>query len=134
MVQPEIDVPHHEPLSGTIVCRLEGELVASNAAQTRSVMTTLLIHDRVVLDLSGIPFIDSAGLGAVIGGIRRIREHGGRIVLSSCRPGVERLLRTVGLDRIVLLVHDLDEARAALDDRQMDATPVAAGPRATVRN
>jgi anti-sigma B factor antagonist len=134
MVQAEIDVPHHEPLSGTIVCRLEGELVASNAAQTRSVMTTLLIHDRVVLDLSGIPFIDSAGLGAVIGGIRRIREHGGRIVLSSCRPGVERLLRTVGLDRIVLLVHDLDEARAALDDRQMDATPVAAGPRATVRN
>jgi len=134
MVQPEIDVPHHEPLSGTIVCRLEGELVASNAAQTRSVMTTLLIHDRVVLDLSGIPFIDSAGLGAVIGGIRRIREHGGRIVLSSCRPGVERLLRTVGLDRIVLLVHDLDEARAALDDRQMDATTVAAGPRATVRN
>jgi len=133
MVQAEIDVPHHEPLSGTIVCRLEGELVASNAAQTRSVMTTLLIHDRVVLDLSGIPFIDSAGLGAVIGGIRRIREHGGRIVLSSCRPGVERLLRTVGLDRIVLLVHDLDEARAALDDRQMDATPVAAGPRATAR-
>ena len=114
-VRAEIDTPLTGPPSGAIVCRLEGELVEASAAQTREAMTALLSEDQVVLDLSRTWFIDSAGLGALIGGVRRIREHGGRVVVSSCRPGVERLLRVVGFDRVVPMVHDLDEARAAFD-------------------
>jgi anti-sigma B factor antagonist len=88
----------------------------------------------VVLDLSRTWFIDSSGLGALIGGVRRIREHGGRVVVASCRPGVERLLRVVGFDRVVPMVHDLDEARAALDvppvrSIRLDAAEGSATPR-----
>jgi anti-sigma B factor antagonist len=114
-VNAETDILPHDPLGGAIVCRLERELVAASAAQTRDTMTSLLGEDWVVLDLSQTWFVDSAGLGALIGGVRRIREQGGRVVVSSCRPGVERLLRVVGFDRVVPMVHDLDEARAALD-------------------
>ncbi|TML93537.1 MAG: STAS domain-containing protein [Actinobacteria bacterium] len=126
-VNAEIDIPPHDPPSGAIVCRLEGELVAASAAQTREAMTSLLSEDQVVLDLSGTWFIDSAGLGALIGGVRRIREHGGRVVVSSCRPGVERLLRMVGFDRVVPVVHNLDQARAVLDATPLRSIRIDAG-------
>jgi anti-sigma B factor antagonist len=98
-----------------VVCFFDGELVAARAAHTRQVLASLLVDDRVVLDLSETTFIDSAGLGALIGGVRRFREKGGQVVVSSCRPRVERLLRIVGFDRVVPLLPGLEEARATLD-------------------
>ncbi len=41
---------------------------------------------RLVIDLSRVPFIDSAGLGALIGGIRRTRELGGQVAVACSRP------------------------------------------------
>ncbi|MBV8692858.1 MAG: STAS domain-containing protein, partial [Actinobacteria bacterium] len=57
---------------------------------------------------------DSAGLGALIGGIRRARELGGDVAVSCSRPTLTRLLRTTGFDRIVTVAETLEEAAAAL--------------------
>jgi anti-sigma B factor antagonist len=103
-----------ESTSDLLVCRLEGELDASRAAQVRDLMAMLCSQRRLVLDLSDVPFIDSAGLGALISGIRRIHEHGGRVVVSSCRSTVARLLRTVGFDRVAPIAAGRDEALALL--------------------
>ena len=45
--------------------------------------------------------MDSAGLGALIGGIRRAREAGGEVAVACSRPTLTRLLHTTGFDRIV---------------------------------
>ena len=118
MSTTEICTARLESTSGLLVCRVEGELDASRAAQVRDLMAILCSERLLMLDLSRVPFIDSAGLGALISGIRRIKEHGGRVVVASCRGPVERLLRRVGFDRVAPVVPSLDEALVAMDAMQ----------------
>jgi anti-anti-sigma factor len=105
------------------VCRIHGEADSASASALRETMGALSAYRSVVLDFSGVSFIDSAGLGTVIGGTRRIRESGGDIVLCSARKSIDRLLHTVGMDRILEMYESLPEALAALQDRA--ASPAA---------
>ncbi|HEV2368289.1 MAG TPA: STAS domain-containing protein [Acidimicrobiales bacterium] len=98
-----------------VVCRPHGELDAFTVSGFRETLAELASRPRVVIDLSGVSFMDSAGLGALIGGIRRIRENGGEVAVACNRPTLIRLLRTTGFDRIVAVVDTVAEALAALD-------------------
>ena len=59
------------------VCRPVGELDAYTVGQFRDALGELADAHYLLIDLSAVPFMDSAGLGALIGGIRRAREAGG---------------------------------------------------------
>ena len=56
------------------------------------------------------------GLGALIGGIRRAREHGGEVAVACSRPTLTRLLHTTGFDRIVPVTETVDAAVQALSE------------------
>jgi anti-sigma B factor antagonist len=58
--------------------------------------------------------MDSAGLGALIGGIRRVREHGGDASVVCPRPVLSSLFHRIGLDHIVSVTASTDEARRRL--------------------
>ena len=103
-----------------VLLRPTGELDAYTVAQFREALGELTDEDRVIIDLSDVPFMDSAGLGALIGGIRKIRESGGRITVACSRPNLMRLLHTTGFDRIVPVAEAVDDAVAALE-RDTDA-------------
>ena len=96
------------------LCRPVGELDAYTVSEFRQSLGELASHPQVVIDLSEVPFMDSAGLGALIGGIRRARENGGEVAVACSRPTLTRLLHTTGFDRIVPVTETLDEAVAAL--------------------
>lgn len=98
------------------LCRPVGELDAYTVAQFREALGELSSKPRLVIDLSGVPFMDSAGLGALIGGIRRAREAGGDVAVACSRPTLTRLLHTTGFDRIVPVTDTLDGAVSALAD------------------
>ncbi len=98
------------------LCRPVGELDAYTVGQFREALTGLANTPRLVIDLSAVPFMDSAGLGALIGGIRRTRENNGEVAVACNRPTLTRLLHTTGFDRIVAVADDLDTAVAALDE------------------
>jgi anti-sigma B factor antagonist len=68
----------------------------------------------LVIDLSGVPFVDSAGLGALIGGIRHTRELGGQVAVACSRPTLVRLLCSTGFDRVVDISDTVAAAAAAL--------------------
>jgi anti-sigma B factor antagonist len=95
----------------TLVC-LTGDLDALSVSRLREVIGRLVPGDDTVFDLSGVPFIDSAGLGALIAGVRRVRESGARAMVVSSRANVVRLLRVTGFDRIAPVHPSLDEAIA----------------------
>lgn len=103
---------------GCTICRPVGELDAFTVSQFRQALAELASSSCLVIDLSGVPFVDSAGLGALIGGIRRVRELGGDVAVACPRPTLTRLLRTTGFDRIVTVTAALDEAVAALEGSQ----------------
>ena len=96
------------------VCRPVGELDAYTVGQFREALGELASSSRLLIDLSSVPFMDSAGLGALIGGIRRAREAGGDVAVSCSRPTLIRLLHTTGFDRIVPVTESVEDARAAL--------------------
>lgn len=93
-----------------LVYHLEGNLEQHTAPQFREAVTGMTGGHQVVLDLSAVPFVDSSGLGALIGSVRRIREMGGDVVLCSPRPSVNRVLKMVGLSRVVPVLNDVEEA------------------------
>jgi anti-sigma B factor antagonist len=111
-------------VNGCTVCRRVGELDAFTVSQFRQALAELASSPRLLIDLAGVPFVDSAGLGALIGGIRRVRELGGDVAVACPRPTLTRLLHTTGFDRIVTVAPSVDEAAKSFGDA---ATPDAGG-------
>lgn len=101
--------------SGITICRPVGELDASTVSQFRQALVELATSPMLLIDMSGVQFVDSAGLGALIGGIRGARELGGNVAVACNRPTLTRLLRTTGFGRIVTVVETVVEAAAALE-------------------
>jgi anti-sigma B factor antagonist len=99
-----------EDLEGVQWCRFRGNLDVSTAPEFRQDAATLCGQPRVLFDLSEVGFIDSCGLGALIGAIRRVRDAGGDAVVCSIRAPIIRLLRSVGLEAIVRLSPSVGEA------------------------
>jgi anti-sigma B factor antagonist len=99
---------------GYTVCRPVGELDAFTVSQFRQALADLVSKKQLVIDMSSVPFVDSAGLGALIGGIRRSRELGGDVAVACSRPTLTRLLKTTGFDRIVTVTETVEQAAAAL--------------------
>ncbi len=111
----EIRVDRHE--DHVQLCP-EGELDAYSVAQFREAFAELGTENRLIVNLGGVQFMDSAGLGALIGGIRKVRENDGRIAVFCDRANITRLLHTTGFDRIVPVKEALPEAVASLDEDQ----------------
>jgi anti-sigma B factor antagonist len=110
-----------ETKDGYTICRPVGELDAFTVSQFRQTLAELASSNRLLIDMSGVPFVDSAGLGALIGGIRRARELGGDVAVACNRPTLTRLLRTTGFDRIVTVAETIEEAAAALESNANQA-------------
>jgi anti-anti-sigma factor len=113
---------HVEDIGAYTLCRPVGELDAYTVGQFREVLADLSTLPRVLIDLSEVPFMDSAGLGALIGGIRRAREADGEVTVACSRPTLTRLLHTTGFDRIVPVTETLEDAVDALLNAPTDAS------------
>ena len=103
------------------LCRPVGELDAYTVGTFREVLSSVSAT-LLLIDLSEVPFMDSAGLGALIGGIRRAREAGGDVAVACSRPTLTRLLHTTGFDRIVPVTETVDEAAKALSEEASGST------------
>ena len=68
--------------------------------------------DRIVVRLSSVDFCDSTGLGALIGALKRVRAHGGELVVCSLSQPLIDLFVLCSLDRVFTL-HDSPEAAIA---------------------
>jgi anti-sigma B factor antagonist len=107
---------HVEDTGDYTLCRPVGELDAYTVGQFRESLVELSSKPRLLIDLSEVPFMDSAGLGALIGGIRRAREAQGDVSVACSRPTLTRLLHTTGFDRIVPVTETVEAAVQALLD------------------
>ena len=82
-----------------------------NAAELKAEALRLLGDaPDVVVDLSGVEFLDSAGVGVLVGLFKNSRLHGGRARFCGLTPGVRSVLELIQLDRIFELYDDLEAA------------------------
>lgn len=65
---------------------------------------------RLVVDLHAVDFIDSSGLGALIGGLKSARQQGGDLRIVGAGDQVRAVLKLTNLDRILAPYATIDEA------------------------
>ena len=95
---------------------LSGEVDIYTAPRLKERMLELFdggVRDMVI-DLSGVTFIDSTALGVLIGGVRRVNDGGGVMALVVATRPVERILTVTGLDQVFTIHQTRDEALADL--------------------
>ena len=67
-------------------------------------------RDLVIVDLSGATFIDSSSLGVLIGAHRRLKGHGGALIVVCENEAIVKTFKITGLDGVFTLVASLPEA------------------------
>ena len=89
--------------TGYAVIRPEGRLTATTVPQLRTAVDELVDSGsaRIVVDLGGLEFVDSSGLGALIGGLKAARLAGGDLRIAATPEPVRRVLRLTNLDRVL---------------------------------
>jgi anti-sigma B factor antagonist len=101
----------------TTVIAVVGDLDLSAAPLLRRALLCALAESRmpcIVLDLSGMAFTDSTGLGLIIAGHKRAKARGGLLALAAVPQNTNSLLRIAGLSRLLALHATVAEAQAAL--------------------
>ncbi|MDO4565211.1 MAG: anti-sigma factor antagonist [Clostridia bacterium] len=83
---------------------LIGELDHHSAERTRIMMDTML-HDvsvrELLLDFSGVSFMDSAGLGVILGRYRTLNLRGGKLIVSGVSASIDRIFKMSGLYALI---------------------------------
>lgn len=90
-------------------CRVvvvRGELDVSSTAALRDVLWTQPPHGTVLLDLSGVTFLDAYALRTLVAANRRLRGRGGRLVVTGPQRGPAKVLALTGADRVLDVVAD----------------------------
>jgi anti-sigma B factor antagonist len=99
---------------GFVIVAVTGEIDISTVTRLRERLFELADAGRpLIVDLERITFIDSAGLGALVGAYRRATAHGGSLQVVCARPQTRRLLWMTGVDRRIPLSASLDDAMAS---------------------
>lgn len=97
--------------------RIEGEVDHHSAVSLREEVDReiLEVHPkRLELDLSGVSFMDSSGIGLIMGRYNLMKELEGELVVEKTGPATERILRLAGLDRMV----QINGGNAAKNERR----------------
>jgi anti-sigma B factor antagonist len=101
-----------EAINDVVVAKVPGKaLDASNSRDFKSATAPLLIHKvKLVLDLEGIDFIDSTGLGALVSCLREAHAHEGEIKLCGLTKRVRALFELVRMHRVFEIFNNPLEA------------------------
>jgi anti-sigma B factor antagonist len=91
---------------------VEGEVDAHTAPQLKAAIATALDKGstEVIADLDQVTFMDSTGLGVLVGGLKRLREVGGELRIVCSRRPILRILEITGLDKVIPLYSALAQA------------------------
>jgi anti-sigma B factor antagonist len=92
---------------------LEGEIDVYTAPRLKEQLVSVIGGGctNVIVDLQNVGFIDSSGLGVLVGALRRAREHDGVVRIVCTRDSILKIFRITGLDKVFPIFSDVDEAR-----------------------
>ncbi len=104
-----------EHVDDIVVVELETELDANTAPRVKEELESAFGDQtrRVILDLSQLDFIDSAGLGVLVSLVKALRARGGDMRLVGLRDPVRMIFRLTRLDRVFKIFGDRGEALAS---------------------
>lgn len=111
MAQQKIDIEVSDQDQYKVL-KPEGDLDVYTVGSLRDALGSIveLESPKVVVDLDSVPFMDSSGLGALMGGVRRLREAGGDLAISCTREQHLKLFTITGFGEGVSIAPTVEEA------------------------
>ena len=97
---------------GTLILRLTGPLILNNLPPLRALFRNSEPPNLTILDFSGVPHIDSAGMSELISHEVYCRDRGVRLTLAGVTPRVLGMLQITRLDTVLNLAATVAEAEA----------------------
>jgi anti-sigma B factor antagonist len=100
---------------GQTVVEVSGEIDVYTAPRLRETLVSLVEagNYRLIVDMEGVEFLDSTGLGVLVGGLKRVRAHDGGIDLVCTQGRILRIFRITGLSKVFNIFGTIDEALAS---------------------
>jgi len=114
MATTDISIRGLGPPDGKLcVIEVRGVLDAESADDLERALTTIVEKGlwRVIVDLSGVNYISSAGWGIFTGQIKEVRSRGGDIKLAAMQPGVREVFELLELDYFIQSFDTVEEAQ-----------------------
>ena len=103
------------PIGDCAVIQLTGEIDVYSAPMLRDQIRELSAKGAVhlIADLSRVDFLDSTGLGALVGGLKRLREASGSLALVISTPRILRIFQVTGLTKALAAQRSVADAITA---------------------
>lgn len=103
-------------VEGTTLVTVGGEIDVYTAPKLRDKITELVAAGayRIVIDLEAVEFLDSTGLGVLVGGLKKVRAHDGSLRLVCTQDRLLKIFRITGLAKVFDIHATPDEAVAAV--------------------
>jgi len=100
---------------GTTIVAVGGEIDVYTAPKLRDKISELVATGSydIVVDMHEVEFLDSTGLGVLVGGLKKVRAHDGSLRLVCNQDRLLKIFRITGLAKVFVIHATADEALAA---------------------
>jgi anti-sigma B factor antagonist len=97
---------------GVAIVGVQGEVDVYTAPRLKEELTRLVEagNARIVVAVGDVVYVDSSGLGVLIGALKRTRDAGGDLVVAAPNPRIARILSVTGLNAIFNVQDDVAQA------------------------
>jgi anti-sigma B factor antagonist len=111
--EPPVELSLNDRREGDrTVLEVAGEVDVYTAPKLREKLVELVGdgHYKIVVDMTKVEFLDSTGLGVLVGGLKRVRSHDGSLSLVCNQERILKIFRITGLTKVFPMYDSLDEA------------------------
>ena len=97
---------------GTVIMQLTGPITLINLFDLQAQLRTGQLPKLSILDLSGVPYMDSSGMGAIINYFVRCQNNGARLIVVGVSSRVLELFKMTKVDALIDQAATVEEAEA----------------------
>ncbi len=110
----------HHARDGIEVIDVQGEIDMHTAPRLRELLIDLVSRGsyQLVVNLDKVGFLDSTGLGVLVGSLKRVRAHDGSLDLVCTQQRILKIFRITGLTEVFGIYETVDQAVAATKGRR----------------
>lgn len=101
-----------ENKDGIFVFRISGEININTSPDVKRSFDRVVKekHDRVIIDLAQVEYVDSSGLATLVEAYKNLKSYGGKLKLAAISSKVRGLFEITKLDKLFDIAEDLDSA------------------------
>ncbi len=105
----------HYSKDGIEVVNIEGEIDIYTAPRLRELLIDLVSKNnyQLIVNLEKVGFLDSTGLGVLVGGLKRVRVHDGTLDLVCTQERILKIFKITGLTKVFGIYETVEQAIAA---------------------